>query len=272
MSASAPKVFIDAVGLAAPGLSSWALGAPVLSGATPCSPAPLAPHVPALLPVNERRRATPAIKLAFQAAEDAVQSSSRTANSLATVFASSDADLAIIHRISLALAGEPRLVSPTDFHNSVHNAASGYWSIAAGAQGASSTLGAFDGSFAAGLLEAYLLTRVDGVDTLLVAFDLPAPEPLRAKRPFAHPAAVALVLTRERTARTLAALSCAPDRAAETTLDDAALESLRLGNPATRALPLLRQLARHDPGRVVLPLPQPDGGSAPNLVVELQAP
>lgn len=259
-------VFVEAVGLAAPGMPTWSAGDAVLRGAVPYLPAPLAPHLPALLPVNERRRATPAIKLAFQAAEDAVQASALPAASLATVFASSDADLAIIHRISLALTATPRFVSPTDFHNSVHNAASGYWSIAAGAHGPSTTLSAFDGSFAAGLLEACLLTTVDEVDTLLVAFDIPAPEPLHSKRQFAHPAAVALVLTRASTTNSLAMLSCVPAAEAETTLHDAALESLRVGNPATRALPLLQRLARQDYGRVVLPLRS--GGGA-NLAVEI---
>jgi hypothetical protein len=271
VSAARDALFIEAVGLAAPGLTSWTQGAAVLRGETPYRHEPLAPHVPVTLPVNERRRATPAIKLAFQAAEDAIQASTRPAAALATVFASSDADLAIIHRISLALTSTPRFVSPTDFHNSVHNAASGYWSIAAGAQGASSTISAFDASFAAGLLEAYLLSRVDGADTLLVAFDLPAPEPLHAKRPFAHAAAVALLLTREPTARTLAAMHCGLSQDAEARLDDPALESLRLGNPATRALPLLRQLARRDMGRVVLPLAAAHGRPGANLAVELTA-
>jgi len=267
MTPAMAPVFIEAVGLAAPGLSSWSNGAGVLRGEAPYRHEPLVTPVPQLLPVNERRRATPAIKLAFQAAEDAMLTSTLPASALATVFASSDADLAIIHRISLALSATPRFVSPTDFHNSVHNAASGYWSIGTGAQAASSTLSAFDGSFAAGLLEAYLLCRVDGADTLLVAFDLPAPEPMHAKRPFAHPAAVALVLTREATANTLAALACETTVDVEATLDDGALEALRLGNPATRALPLLRRFARRDFGRVVLPL-RPGTG----LAVELRAP
>jgi hypothetical protein len=260
-------VFVEAVGLAAPGLPSWEAGAPVLRGAAVYRHEPLVSAAPQWLPVNERRRATPAIRLAFQAAEDAMRASTRPAASLATVFASSDADLAIIHRISLALAGSPRFVSPTDFHNSVHNAAAGYWSIGTGAQGPSSTLSAFDGSFAAGLLEAYLLCRVDGADTLLVAFDLPAPEPLHASRPFAHPAATALVLTPSCTPQSLAALVCDVTAAAETSLDDGALEALRIGNPATRALPLLRSLARGDTGRVVLPLRTGAG-----LAVELRAP
>lgn len=207
-----------------------------------------------MLPLNERRRATPAVRLAFQAAEDAMQSTVLPASSLATVFASSDADLAIIHRICLALTATPRLISPTDFHNSVHNAAAGYWSIAAGARAPSTTISAHDGSFAAGLLEACLQVQADDCDALLVAFDLPAPEPLHAKRFIAHPAAVALVLTRQRAEHSIAALTCAATSDAETTLADEDLETSRLGNPAGRALPLLQLLARESVGRVVLPM------------------
>jgi hypothetical protein len=189
------------------------------------------------------------------------------AASLASVFASSDAELAIIHRICLALTTTQRLISPTDFHNSVHNAAAGYWSIAAGARAASTTISAHDGSFGAGLLEACSQVLADGCDTLLVAFDLPAPEPLNAKRYIARPAAVALVLTRNATAQSMAALTCATTDEEETKLEDVALEQLRLGNPATRALPLLQSLALARFGRVFLPM-----GPGTNLVVELRAP
>lgn len=219
-----------------------------------------------MLPLNERRRATPAIKLAFQAAEDAMQSAP-PASGLATVFASSDADLAIIHRICLALTATPRLISPTDFHNSVHNAAAGYWSIAAGTRAASTTISAHDGSFAAGLLEACLLVQIDGCDALLVAFDLPAPQPLHAKRSIAVPVAVSLVLTRQPTAHSLAALTCATTFEAETTLEGSALESLRLGNPAARALPLMQRLAQRHFGRMVLPMTEQT-----RLGVELHSP
>jgi hypothetical protein len=260
-------VFIEAAGLAAPGLPSWREGAATLRGEQAFVETPLPPHTPAMLPLNERRRATPAIKLAFQAAEDAMQSAVLPASGLATVFASSDADLAIIHRICLALTATPRLISPTDFHNSVHNAAAGYWSIAAGARAASTTISAHDGSFAAGLLEACLLVQVDGCDALLVAFDLPAPQPLHAKRSIAVPVAVSLVLTRQPTAHSLAALTCATTSKAETTLEGAALESLRLGNPAARALPLMQRLAQRRFGRMVLPMTEQS-----RLGVELHSP
>ena len=90
------EVFIEAVGIAAPGLPSWSEAIATLRGEHPYVNAPLSPHTPTLLPLNERRRATPAIRLAFQAAEDAMKASALPASSLATVFASSDADLAII--------------------------------------------------------------------------------------------------------------------------------------------------------------------------------
>jgi len=260
-------VFIESAGLAAPGLPSWQEGRATLSGARPYVDTPLPPHTPSMLPPNERRRATPAIRLAFQAAEDAMLSTALPASGLATVFASSDADLAIIHRICLALTTTQRLISPTDFHNSVHNAAAGYWSIAAGARAASTTISAHDGSFGAGLLEACSQVLADGCDVLLVAFDLPAPEPLNASRCIVCPAAVALVLTQQATAQSLAALSCAMTNEEETKLEDTALEPLRLGNPATRALPLLQSLALARFGRVVLPM---DSGT--NLAVELRAP
>jgi hypothetical protein len=247
-------VYLHAIGLAAPGLAGWEKARAVLRGDEPHVATALAPHAPALLPANERRRATPAVRLAFQAAEDAMKSCALPAARLATVFASSDADLAIIHRISSALANTPRLISPTDFHNSVHNAAGGYWHIATASHRASSTICAYDGSFAAGLLESCVQVAVDGHDVLFVAFDLPAPEPLHSKRPMSHPASVALVLGARPEAGMLATLSCAATRdESETAMACDALESLRTGNPASRALPLLALVARGKPGRVVLP-------------------
>jgi hypothetical protein len=253
MNANAQMVFVESVGLAAPGLSNWEASKPILRREQAYESVPLPPHSPALLPPNERRRASPTVRLAFQAAEDALQTSSIAASELATVFASSDADLNIIHRICLALAATPRAISPTDFHNSVHNAAAGYWSIAAGARGPSSTLSAHDASFAAGLLDACSMVQVDGRDTLLVAFDLPPPDPLYAKRPIAQPAAVALILTRERTANSLAKLRHEYSVEPHTAMDAPDLEILRLANPATRALPLLAQIAV-GAGRIVIPL------------------
>jgi Beta-ketoacyl synthase, N-terminal domain len=259
MSARSTAVWIEAVGIAAPGLPSWEAARDVLTGATAYVPNELPPHAPQLLPPNERRRATPTVRIAFQASEDAVRGTSIEPSELATVFASSDADLNIIHRISTALAQSPRLISPTDFHNSVHNAAAGYWSIAVGARAPSATISAYDFSFAAGLEESCNLVRVDGVNTLLVAFDLPPPQPLLEKRPIGCIAAVALILTGSQTARSLASIASTPANERPTPCSSPALDDLRRSNPATAALPLLELLACRRSGRVILPRSEVSG-------------
>jgi hypothetical protein len=263
MSAQA-SVWLEAVGIAAPGMTNWAMAQPILRGDLPYVPAELPPHAPQLLPPNERRRATQTVRVAFQAAEDAMSGTTVSPSTLATVFASSDADLNIIHRISSALTQTPRLVSPTDFHNSVHNAAAGYWSIAVGARAPSSTISAYDFSFGAGLDEACNLVRIDGFDTLLVCFDVPPPQPLYEKRPIAAPAATALVLTRERTERSLAELRRRQVHEPPTGCTPPQLEAVRSSNPATAALPLLALIAQRRSGRVVLPR-----SSTATLAIEL---
>lgn len=246
-------LYVEAVGLAAPGLPGWRASTPVLAGAAPYAAQELAPYAPALLPPNERRRATPIVRLAFRTSEDALAGTPLPASALATVFASSDGDTEVMHRINHALAQPARMVSPTDFHNSVHNAAAGYWSIAVGSKLPSTSLAAHDATFAAGLTEAAALALGDELDTLLMVCDLRMPVPLAEKRPIAEPFGVALVLTPARSERSLAALALAETREPEATLEDAGLEALRRANPAARALPLLRLLARRETGVVHLP-------------------
>jgi hypothetical protein len=132
-----------------------------------------------------------------------------------------------------------------------------------GSRAPSSTLSAYDSSFAAGLFEACLLAQIDGHDTLLVAFDLPPPPPLLAKRPIGCPASIALVLTSARQPASLAEIRCAATSEPESVLTDSGLEALRMRNPATRALPLLEHVAAQRSGRIVL------SAARNNLAVEL---
>ncbi|MGH8447322.1 MAG: beta-ketoacyl synthase chain length factor [Solimonas sp.] len=245
------RVAIEAIGFAAPGLPDWPAAARLLRGEAAYEPAELPPYPPQLLPPNERRRATPAVRQAFRVAEEAV--AGRDAKPLATVFAGSDADMAILHRICAAVAEPQKLVSPTDFHNSVHNAAAGYWGIAVGATAPSTTLAGHDGSFALGLLEAALQCATQAQPVLLVVFDVPAPPPLYAARPLGCAASCALWLKPGGEPAPLGHLELSLDTAAETVLGDATLESLRLANPALRALPLLRLIATGTAGEVLLP-------------------
>jgi hypothetical protein len=261
-------LYIEAVGCCAPGLDGWACAQPVLRGEQAYVRAELPALAPERLPANERRRATPGVRLAFRVAEDALSADGRSPAPLASVFASSDGDTHIVHRICLALTASRRVVSPTDFHNSVHNAAAGYWSIAAGARLPSVSLSAGHASFAAGLLEAGGLATAEDLDCLLVTFDLQPPGPLLACWPIVDPAAVALILSPRRSAGAIATLRIGLDPCSAETgtgMDDAALEALRLGNPAARALPLLAQIARRESGTLLL-----DGAGAQRLRLELE--
>jgi hypothetical protein len=243
---------VRAVGIAAPGLAGWAAAAPVLAGERPYVCAADTPYAPALLPPNERRRATASVKLAFRAAEDAVTAAGADARHLASVFSSSDADMAVLHRICDALARTPRVISPTDFHNSVHNAASGYWSIGVGSMAPTTTVSAYDASFTAGLIEAVALARDRDADVLLVVYDATAPQPLAAKRPLAVTAGVALIIGPDTHTASAGKLTLELDGVTETPCGSAALEALRAGNPALRSLPLLELIAARRAGAVTL--------------------
>lgn len=260
------KVYVESAGCCAPGLDGWAQAQPVLRGECAYLRADLALPPPQRLPANERRRASLAVRLGFRVAEDALSQSARLPASLATVFASSDGDTQIVHRICVALAEPERVLSPTDFHNSVHNAAAGYWSIAGGARLPSVSLSARDASFAAGLLEACALVQVENLDCLLVAFDMRLPEPLLAHGCITETAAFALLLSAQRSTASLASLhvELIPHQP-ETGIAESGLEALRRSNPAARALPLLIQLARREPAALLL-----DGAGGHSLRLNLQ--
>ena len=247
-----PCVFIEAVGLLGPGLENWPQAADILAGKTPYAPRRTILPPPAALPAAERRRTGAVIKLALAVGHEAVAASARDVTTLATVFTASGGDGQNYHAICETLAGEDRQLSPTRFHNSVHNAPAGYWSIATRAMAASNVLCAFDGSFAAGLLESLCQVCVDQQPNLLIAYDTDYPEPMCRVRPITDAFGVALVLAPEAGAHTLARLGVRLTDAPASVLAASELERLRLGNPAARALPMLAALAQRRSARVVL--------------------
>jgi hypothetical protein len=193
------------------------------------------------------------VKLALAAGMAAATASGRAARDLAAVFASSTGDGENLHAICETLASEDRLISPTRFHNSVHNAPSGYWGIATGATQAADSLAAFDASFTAGLVEALgRLAAEPAQAVVLIAYDAPYPEPLNAKRPIADAFAIALVLVSPSQPAHGATITIDTGASEPDRLRDPALESLRVSIPAARSLPLLALLAAQAPGRAVL--------------------
>lgn len=246
------SVYLEAVGLAAPGLPSWQASQAILAGEQDYTPAALERYKPSQLPPNEARRATELVRMAFRVCEDLMGHTRQAMADCANVFASSGGDYPIIDQICRSLTEPERLVSPTQFHNSVHNSAAGYWSIASGSRLPSSSLSAYDDSFCAGLLEAISLCNTERLPTLLVVYDIKPPAPLSAKRLIPVEFGVAFLLSPERTAASMAQLQLSLlGREQAATQAGAQLESLRLANPAARSLPLLEMLAQKKSGSII---------------------
>ena len=248
------RVFVEGVGLLGPGLNGWLACQPLLAGVAPYVDSPTLVTPSPLLPPAERRRTGVPVKLALAVGHEAFTNAGRDAATTATVFTSSGGDGENVHAICETLATAEREVSPTRFHNSVHNAAAGYWSIATRSQQPSTSLCGCDASFAAGLLEAAVQVTVDGQPVALIAYDQPYPEPLNSVRAIGANFGVALVLTPQATGHSFATLDVdfLPVAGIAAVMADTALEALRASVPAARSLPLLAALAKRASESIVL--------------------
>jgi len=243
---------LDAVGLAGPGLASWSDGVAVLADESAYRSGESPRCTSELLPANERRRVSSTVRLALKVAEEAMAHSSLSMERVCSVFASRDGDTEVIDKICVALTQPERPVSPTQFHNSVHNAAAGYWAIAARSPMPSTTVSAYHASFVAGLLEACAQLEVEARPVLLVAYDYPAPAPRAACVGAYPPFAVAMLLTPDATPQSTRLQIETVSRQPVQVMQCAALEQLRVSNPAASGLPLLRALAAGGASQVVL--------------------
>jgi hypothetical protein len=195
-------MFIDGLAFWTPQAPGWEAAAPALRGEPlPARESPARP-APPLLAANERRRAPDSVLLALEVASAAMAGSGHDPASTASVFTSAHGDLAITDALCRTLASDPLLLSPTRFHHSVHNAASGYWAIATGCRAPSTALAAFDTSFAAGLLEAASQCLADHAPVLLAGYDTEACGPLTSVNSSRGLLGVALVLASQRSAAT----------------------------------------------------------------------
>ncbi|QOW20690.1 beta-ketoacyl synthase chain length factor [Lysobacter ciconiae] len=186
---------IEGVGFWATGLPGWDSARDfVRDGRLPEAP-PARPS-PQLLAPNERRRAPGTVAVALEVALAACEAAGRDPASLPSVFASTHGELAITDYMCATLADQPETISPTRFHNSVHNAAAGYWSIGTGATAATTAISAYQATFAQGLLEALVQLATGVPAVLLVAYDGSSVGPLAKISPSAGLLGGALVLSR----------------------------------------------------------------------------
>ena len=174
---SALRVWVEGIGLWSPQLGNFEALRSVLDGTVPTPPA--ARPMAASLSPNERRRAPESVLLAIEVADQAVAASSREAATLACVFASSHGDQPITDYMCATLARAPAELSPIRFHNSVHNAPVGYWTMARHCHAPSTSVAARRASFGAGLLEAVTQVLAEQRPVLLVCSDTAGSGPLR---------------------------------------------------------------------------------------------
>jgi hypothetical protein len=250
-----PTLYIEGPAFWAATLPGWEIASAVLRGdGAPADPPAKRPS-PQLLAPAERRRAPDTVALALEVAGAAVAASGRNAADLPCVFASAHGDLGINDYMCGTLAADPLLLSPIKFHNSVHNAAVGYWTIGTGCMAASNSLAAYESSFASGLLEAAAQCAADQRAVLLAGYDMPAVGALASVTTSREMLAVALVLSPTRSARTVASFewTLAAGALPATPVRSDAARALQV-NAMADALPLFEALARGESESLALPL------------------
>ena len=141
-------------------------------------------------------------------------------------------------------------LSPTKFHNSVHNAASGYASIASGNCAPSTTLTGGAELVYSALVEAMCLLEAQERDVVLVLADEPLQPPF--ERADAESAVALALLLSPRAEAALAVLSAPACDSVISRGEDAISTSARLHVSA--ALPLLEQIVGRRAGTVPLQL------------------
>lgn len=239
---SALRVWVEGVGLWSPQLADFAALQGVLGDGMP--PPPPARPAAARLPPNERRRAPESVLLAVEVAGQAVAMSARDAATLACVFASSHGDQPITDYMCATLAQAPAELSPIRFHNSVHNAPVGYWTIASGCHAPSTAVAAQRASFGAGLLEAASQALAEQRAVLLVCSDIGGDGPLREVIGCEQAFGCALVLAPAAGPSSIAALDLQLlAEHVESPLPEP-LAGWRRGNPSAASLALLTLLSQ----------------------------
>lgn len=134
---------------------------------------------PEVIPANERRRAPLPVRLAVESSWQAVQNADLDPVDLPCVFVSGIGDTQLTDYMCKALASENKALSPTKFHNSVHNAAAGYWTISTGCMQAANSVAGYQESVSLTLMEALIQCQSENKPFLLTFYDAPSSEVLK---------------------------------------------------------------------------------------------
>jgi hypothetical protein len=200
---------------------------------------------PTLIPPRERRRAPQLVKMAIEVMDQACKMASLSPSDVAVVFSSSMGDMQITDYMCHALAETPKLISPTRFHNSVHNAAPGYWSITTGAFTPTSAVSAHEHTSTVAFVEAAIQAVEENTPVVLVTQEVAAPLPLFDTCPSKQAFSAAFLMTPpgfNESAACSVEFSVSPE-AAEWPAIDSRLNGDYASSFGARLLPLMTAIA-----------------------------
>jgi len=246
MNTQLPEVVAEGVAFWASRLPGWDVARAVIRGEQGAPETAASRPAPALLGPTERRRAPDTVAIALEVAARACAAAGRSPSELPAVFASTHGDLAISDYMCATLVATPALISPIKFHNSVHNAAAGYWSIGTSCHEPYTAISAFHHTFGVGLLETAIQIACEQQPVLYVAFDVEAKGALSTMAPSRGLLGVALVLAPAASARPggrRLRMSVAADEPCEATPPRSAAAGLVADNALAPCMPLMEALA-----------------------------
>ncbi|WP_331352931.1 beta-ketoacyl synthase chain length factor [Cellvibrio sp. UBA7671] len=208
---------------------------------------------PEIIPANERRRAPLPVRAAVEVSWQALQQSGLASSDVACVFGSGLGDTEITDYMCRVLTTAEKQLSPTKFHNSVHNAAAGYWTISTGCMKSANSIAAYQNTAGLSLLEAIIQCQQHQEPVLITLFDTAAHDAYRQIFACEHSfAAALLVVPAGSAASPVARLTMGDDSAATPTapvFPHELLGNLYRDNPAAKVLGLLQQLAAKKTGQ-----------------------
>ena len=199
-----------------------------------------------LLPAGLRRRSGLTTLMAVTAAMHACQRAAAKTDQLVSVFASVGGEIQVTDVLCRSLTTPDYLLSPTQFHNSVHNTTAGYWSILTQCQQPATAIAAIEDTFAMALLEAWSQLQQQPGDLLLVCYDELWPQYL-APPMGSNALACAMVLTSDISTNHQGLISRPEIRPEAIKLRQDLIE-LTQSAPAAACIPLLQALnqGHHD--------------------------
>lgn len=213
---------------------------------------------PAVIPANERRRSPLPVKIAVETSSQALEMSGLSSADVACVFGSGLGDTEITDYMCRVLNTELKQLSPTKFHNSVHNAAAGYWTISSACMKSANSIAAYHETAGMALLEAVSQCVLHNEAVMITLFDTKAHSAYQQIFSCRDSFSASLLICPESYSHSNASLaSLTLDVGAAETLtsiQNKRLDSLRDENPAAKILSLLEPIANSSDAEIVLGL------------------